>query len=88
MKKLKLSEIENIIRFIYEDYIDGVGENSDEDGNIVGFTDEEDNVLGYKDENELIEDFKLYVDCYKDYNDWEHIKEGKIYGWNKEDEKS
>jgi len=85
MKKLKLNEIKNIIRFIYEDYIDGIEENTDDEGNIVGFTDEEGNILGYKDENDLVEDFKLYVDVYKDYDfDWEHIKEGKIYGWNKE----
>jgi len=76
MKKLKLSEIENIIRFIYEDYIDGVG---------CDINDEDDNELGYKDENELIEDFKLYVEVYKDYNDWKVIKEGRIHGWNKED---
>tara|TARA_R110002167_G_scaffold276692_1_gene482639 strand:+ start:352 stop:576 length:225 start_codon:yes stop_codon:yes gene_type:complete len=74
MKKLKLSEIENIIRFIYEDYIDGVG---------CDINDEDDNELGYKDENELIEDFKLYVEVYKDYGkeNWKDIKEGNINGW-------
>lgn len=84
MSKLKCSEVKNIIRFIYEEYIDGIEENTDEEDNIVGFTDEEGNVLGYKDENDLVEDFKLFIEVYKDYDfDWEHIKEGKIHGWNK-----
>ena len=68
MSKLKFSEVKNIIDYIVEDYIDGIENNTDEKGNIVGFTDEGGDVLGYKDENELIEDFKLYVEVYKDYN--------------------
>tara|TARA_R100001509_G_C4812781_1_gene197000 strand:- start:228 stop:449 length:222 start_codon:yes stop_codon:yes gene_type:complete len=73
MSKLKFSEIKNIIKFICEDYIDGIEENTDDEGNIVGFTDKEGNILGYEDENILIEDFKLFVDVYKDF-DFKGIK--------------
>jgi hypothetical protein len=55
-KSLKFEEIESILEEIVEDYLDGISENCDEDGN-VDFGDG----VNYKNKEDLLEDFILYI---------------------------
>jgi len=55
-KNLKFEEIESILEEIVEDYLDGISENCDEDGN-VDFGDG----VNYKNKEDLLEDFILYI---------------------------
>jgi len=55
-KSLKFEEIESILEEIVEDYLDGISENCDEDGN-VDFGDG----INYKNKEDLLEDFILYI---------------------------
>ena len=54
---LNFDEVEKILNDILEQYLDGIGENTDEDGNI----DFGDNV-GYKNKEELLSDFITFIE--------------------------
>ena len=57
MKNLKFEEVENILEELVTEYLHGIGENTDEDGNIdFGYG------VGYKTREELMEDFILYIE--------------------------
>ena len=53
---LTYNEIEEILNDVLEQYLDGIGENTDEDGNI-----DFGNGVGYKTKSELLEDFAVWV---------------------------
>jgi hypothetical protein len=55
---MKFEEIENIINEICEDYLDGISENCDENGNVDFGND-----VNYKSKEELIKDFIEYIKC-------------------------
>jgi hypothetical protein len=55
-KELKFEEIESILEEIVEEYLEGIGENCDEDGNV-----DFGNKVGYKDKEDLLEDFILFI---------------------------
>lgn len=55
-KNLKFEKIESIIEELVEDFLGGISDNCDENGN-VDFGDG----VNYKDKNELLEDFILYI---------------------------
>jgi hypothetical protein len=53
---MKFEEIENIINEICEDYLDGISDNCDEDGNI-----DFGRGVNYKNKEELLKDFILWI---------------------------
>jgi hypothetical protein len=53
---LKFNEVEEILNDVLEQYLDGIGENTDENGNI-----DFGNGVGYKTKAELLEDFAVWV---------------------------
>ena len=55
-KSLKFEEIESILEELVEEYLDSIGENCDENGN-VDFGDG----VNYKNKEDLLEDFILYI---------------------------
>jgi hypothetical protein len=57
---LNYNEIEEILNDILEQYLDGIGENTDENGNIdFGYG------VGYKTKAELLDDFAGWVGEFK-----------------------
>lgn len=54
---LNFNEVEEILNDILEQYLDGVGENTDEDGNI-----DFGNNVGYKNKEELLSDFITFIE--------------------------
>jgi hypothetical protein len=53
---LKFNEVEEILNDVLEQYLDGIGENTDENGNI-----DFGKGVGYKTKAELLEDFAVWV---------------------------
>jgi hypothetical protein len=53
---MKFEEIESIINEIVEDYLDGIGDNCDENGNI-----DFGGGVNYKNKEELLKDFIKYI---------------------------
>jgi uncharacterized protein YeeX (DUF496 family) len=53
---MKFEEIESIINEICEDYLDGIGDNCDENGNI-----DFGGGVNYKNKEELLKDFIKYI---------------------------
>jgi len=53
---LNFNEVDEILNDILEQYLDGIGENTDEDGNI-----DFGNNVGYKNKEELLSDFIIWI---------------------------
>lgn len=53
---LNFNEVDEILNDILEQYLDGIGENTDEDGNI-----DFGNNVGYKNKEELLSDFIIFI---------------------------
>jgi len=53
---LNFNEVDEILNDILEQYLDGIGENTDEDGNI-----DFGNNVGYKNKEELLSDFITWL---------------------------
>ncbi len=56
---MKFEEIKSIINNMCEDYLDGIEDNCDEDGNL-----DFGKGVGYSNENELLNDFIEYIKCF------------------------
>ena len=54
---LKFNEVEEILNDVLEQYLEGIGENTDEDGNI-----DFGNNVGYKNKEELLSDFITFIE--------------------------
>jgi len=57
---LNFNEVDEILNDILEQYLDGIGENTDEDGNI-----DFGNNVGYKNKEELLSDFITWIENFK-----------------------
>ena len=55
-KNLKFEEVESILEELVEEYLGGISENCDRDGNI-----DFGNGVNYKNKEDLLEDFILYI---------------------------
>jgi hypothetical protein len=53
---MKYNEIEEILNDVLKQYLEGIGENTDENGNI-----DFGKGVGYKTKTELLEDFAVWV---------------------------
>jgi len=56
IKDLKFEEIESILEEMVEEFLDGISENCDENGNV-----DFGNGVNYKNKEDLLEDFILYI---------------------------